>query len=81
MNKIPAILTAAVIAGAAAVGAVTARRLPAVFGAPEPEQLPDSTLRKQSRTLQWHLERHPRDAFAAEMLQDIDLELIRRHAA
>ena len=80
MKKAPFILAASAAAASAAVVVIAGRRLTAALGSPEPGELPDRHLHQQSRALVRHLEQNPRDVFAAELLQDIDLELIRRAA-
>lgn len=79
MHKAPFVIAAAA-AVAAATAVIAGRRLTAALDSPEPGELPDRHLHRQSRALVRHLEQNPKDVFAADLLQDVDLELIRRAA-
>lgn len=78
--KVPIVLASSAAALAAAAVFIAGRRFNQALGSLAPEDRSDRALLQQSRSLSRHLESNPKDVFAADLLQDVDLELIRRAA-
>lgn len=69
-----ALLASAVLARVAGGG----RKLAAALGSAPPAGMSAGSLRHCSTSLQRHLKRNPQDLLAAQLLNDVDAEIIRR---